>query len=193
MGIFTCLTSGEQKCGKTKFKAIDYCRNRAYSTNLKIFTRCQSRRYIIDLVSTKNGLKKTMTQYAGTQGYCPKCHRNYAPERIRQYQRNKIYGYGFGAWVVYQRVALRLPYESIIESLSEQFSETISISQPIKFLKQYAEYYTETEKSITASLLRSPYIHADETKVNIKGTNWYVWVFTDERHVIFKLTETREA
>src|SRR6476659_1084325 len=41
MGIFTCLTSGEQKCGKTKFKAIDYCRNRAYSTNLKIFTRCQ--------------------------------------------------------------------------------------------------------------------------------------------------------
>lgn len=152
-----------------------------------------SRRYIIDLVSTKNGLKKTITQYAGTQGYCPKCHRNYAPERIRQYQRNKIYGYGFGAWVVYQRVALRLPYESIIESLSEQFSETISISQPIKFLKQYAEYYTETEKSITASLLRSPYIHADETKVNIKGTNWYVWVFTDERHVIFKLTETREA
>src|SRR5712691_11540742 len=41
MWIFTCLTSGEQKCGKTKFKAIDYCRNRAYSTNLKIFTRCQ--------------------------------------------------------------------------------------------------------------------------------------------------------
>jgi len=41
--------------------------------------------------------------------------------------------------------------------------------------------------------MRSPYIHADETKVNIKGTNWYVWVFTDERHVIFKLTETREA
>src|SRR5882672_11336696 len=43
MGIFTCLTSGEQKCGKTKFKAIDYCRNRAYSTNLKNFTRCQVR------------------------------------------------------------------------------------------------------------------------------------------------------
>jgi hypothetical protein len=36
-------------------------------------------------------------------------------------------------------------------------------------------------------------VHANETKVNIKGTNWYVWVFTDERHVIFKLTETRES
>src|SRR5438876_1198383 len=30
-----------------------------------------SRRYIIDLVSRKDGLKKTITQYAGTQGYCP--------------------------------------------------------------------------------------------------------------------------
>src|SRR6266436_8547407 len=41
MGTFTCLTSREQKCGKTKLKAIDYCHNRVYSTNLKIFTRCQ--------------------------------------------------------------------------------------------------------------------------------------------------------
>jgi predicted RecB family nuclease len=152
-----------------------------------------SRRYIIDLISTKNGLKKTITQYVGAQGYCPQCHRHYAPERIRQYQRNRAYGYGFGAWVVYQRVALRLPYESIVESLSEQFSEKISIGQPLKFLREYAAYYTETEKAITEHLLKSPYIHADETKVNIKGTNWYVWVFTDENYVIFKLTETREA
>jgi transposase len=151
-----------------------------------------SRRYIIDLVSTRNGLKKTITQYAGTQGHCRKCQRRYAPAQIRRYPRNRIYGHGFGAWVVYQRVALRLPYESIIESLSEQFSEKISTARLIDFLKQYAEYYTETEKSILEYLLSSPYVHADETKVNIKGTNWYVWVFTDERGVIFKLTETRE-
>jgi hypothetical protein len=42
-------------------------------------------------------------------------------------------------------------------------------------------------------MLQSPFIHADETKINIQGTNWYVWVFTDGRHVIFKLTETRES
>ena len=86
-----------------------------------------------------------------------------------------------------------LPYESIIESLSEQFSEHISTARLIDFLKQYAAYYAETEQSIMKCLLKSPYVHADETKVNIKGTNWYVWVFTDERHVIFKLTETRES
>jgi len=77
--------------------------------------------------------------------------------------------------------------------LSEQFSEKISTARLIDFIKQYADYYVETEKSIIEYLLSSPYVHADETKVNIKGTNWYVWVFTDERHVIFKLTETRES
>jgi hypothetical protein len=123
-----------------------------------------SRRYIIDLVSTRYGLKKIIKQYAGTHGYCRQCQRSYAPEQIRQYQRNTIYGYGFGAWVVYQRVALRLPYESIIESLLEQFGERISITQPTRFLNQYAEYYTETTKLITESLLRSSYIHADETQ-----------------------------
>ena len=152
-----------------------------------------SRRYIIDLVETKAGLKKTIKQYVGIQGYCQRCQRSYAPEQIRQYQKNTMYGHGLGAWVVYQRVALRLPYESIIESLLEQFSEKISISQPLRFLNQYAAYYAETEKSIIESLLRSQYIHADETKVNIKGHSWYVWVFTNERYVIFKLTETREA
>src|SRR5262249_36538005 len=95
-----------------------------------------SRRYIIDLVSTRNGLKKTIIQYAGTQGHCRKCQRDYAPARIRHYPRNHIYEHGFGAWVVYQRMALRLPYQSIIESLSEQFKEKISTARLIDFLKQ---------------------------------------------------------
>ena len=77
--------------------------------------------------------------------------------------------------------------------MSEQFSEKISTARLIDFLKQYADYYAETAKSITEHLLRSPYVHVDETKVNIKGSNWYVWVFTDEKHVMFTLKETREA
>jgi len=152
-----------------------------------------SRRYIIDLVETRSGLKKTLKQYVGMHGYCRRCHRSYAPKQIRQYQKNTLYGHGLGAWVVYQRVALRLPYESIVELLLEQFHEKISIAQPIRFLAQYAEYYAGTEKSIIESLLRGLYIHADETEVNIKSHSWYVWVFTNEKYVIFKLTETREA
>ena len=55
-----------------------------------------------------------------------------------------------------------------------------------------AGYYAETEKTLTASLLQSPCIHADETKISIKKTHWYIWVFTDGKRVLFRLTETRE-
>ena len=41
--------------------------------------------------------------------------------------------------------------------------------------------------------MESPFIHADETEINIQGANWYVWVFTDGKHVILKLRETRET
>jgi hypothetical protein len=42
-------------------------------------------------------------------------------------------------------------------------------------------------------ILASPFIHIDETKLNIQGVDHYVWVLTDGRHVVFRLTETRET
>ena len=42
-------------------------------------------------------------------------------------------------------------------------------------------------------MLKSPAIYVDETSIDIQGNNWYVWVFTDGKRVVFKLTETRET
>ena len=156
-------------------------------------TKTISKRFIVDLALTKNGIKKTITEYDGVKAFCSKCRKTYAPSGIRKYPRNKVYGHGFGAWIVYQRVALRLPYESIIESAFEQFSETISLAQPQFFLEKYAEYYASTIQKITEGLLKSSFVHVDETRVNIQGANWYVWVFTDGKNVILKLTDTRET
>lgn len=39
----------------------------------------------------------------------------------------------------------------------------------------------------------SPFVHVDETKINIQGVDQYVWVFTDGNYVVLKLTKTREA
>jgi hypothetical protein len=61
-----------------------------------------------------------------------------------------------------------------------------------EFIQDLGQYYTESEKVIVQILLKSPFIHADETKISIQGVNQYVWVFTDGNYVIFKLTETRE-
>jgi transposase-like protein len=56
-----------------------------------------------------------------------------------------------------------------------------------------AENYASTEKILLKDILASPFIHIDETKINIQGTNHYVWVLTDGIHVIFKMTDTRET
>jgi transposase-like protein len=61
------------------------------------------------------------------------------------------------------------------------------------FLKRSTKYYTSTEKTLLKRVLASPFVHVDETKINVQGTDHYVWVFTDGIHVVFRLTETREA
>jgi predicted RecB family nuclease len=169
----------------------------------KICPRCNSdltketalpaRRYIIDLVLTKNGIKKTISQYSGFKGFCKECRKNYEPLLIQQYPKNQVYGNGFGAWIIHQRVALRLPYESIVEASREYFNEEISVTLPLYFLQKFSVLYSETEKIIIDNLLKSLFIHVDETRVNIRGENWYVWVFANEKYVVYKLTETRES
>jgi predicted RecB family nuclease len=156
-------------------------------------TESISKRLIIDLVLAKNGMRKTITEYVGVRGYCAKCSHQYAPSALKEYGGSQVYGHGFRAWNVYQRVALRMPYDSIVEMMEEQFHEKIPGTSLPNFIRALACYYTKTEESITQRLLESPFIHADETPINIRGVNQYVWVFTDGRYVIFKLTATREA
>ncbi len=147
---------------------------------------------IINFVSTKGGVKKFITKYEGKKAYCQKCNCYYSPPDIVKLN-HVLYGHGFKAWVVYHRVALRLSYGLISEALEEQFDEEPAMGSMPKFVKDLARHYTETEKLITQHLLESPFIHVDETPINIQGSNQYVWVFTDGKYVIFKLSETREA
>jgi Transposase IS66 family/RNase_H superfamily len=156
-------------------------------------TERMSNRLIIDLILTKSGIKKTRTVYVGIQGYCSRCRRAYAPPDIRGYGRSQLYGHGFRAWVVYQRIAMRLPHRSIVEMANEQFNEKISAAFVQASINDFSHYYAETESIIIQHLLQSSFIHADETPVNIRGVSQYLWVFTDGKHVLFKLRESREA
>jgi transposase IS66 family protein len=73
------------------------------------------------------------------------------------------------------------------------FCEQVSDGSLVYFISGLAEYYTSTEKTLLKRILASPFVHVDETKINVQGTDQYVWVFTDGIHVVFRLTETREA
>jgi predicted RecB family nuclease len=146
---------------------------------------------IIDIVFVKNGIKKIVIKYIGKKGFCQKCQRNYNPPELKT--DYLAYGHGFQSWVVYHRLFLRLPYRVISQTVLDQFSEKISDGSMVNFLRYFSDFYSETEQLLAKNILQSSFIHADETKVNIQGVDQYVWVFTDGKHVVFKLTPTRES
>jgi hypothetical protein len=75
----------------------------------------------------------------------------------------------------------------------ELFHEPISQGSIVEIIRTFGLHYAESEQLNIERLLASPFIHADETKLNIQGTEQFVWVFTDGHHVVFRLTETREG
>ena len=141
---------------------------------------------LIDLHFTRQGCRKTVTMYRGAIGYCPTCEKSYAPQGIEQLG-GQLFGHGLQAWVIYQRMILRLPYRIIIQVMEEMFGERASLGTILKFFTRFAEYYVPTERLLLQQLLRSPFLHVDETKLSIQGTDQYVWVFTDGRHVCLQI------
>jgi hypothetical protein len=147
---------------------------------------------VIDLVFTKNGCRKTVTKYVGVKSWCPECRTLYNPAAFRE-QHSHLFGHGFQVWAVYQRVILRLPYAIIAQVMEHLFGVGISVGTVVEFLGNLAGYYSGTEAGLLQAILKSDFVHVDETKINIQGVDHYVWVFTDGQHVVFRLTETRET
>lgn len=147
---------------------------------------------IINLRFTKTGCRKTVAKYVGTQGYCRKCLRHYPPLKIKDLG-SQHFGHAFQAWVIYQRIVLRLPYRIILQEIDDLFNERMSEGTLINFIGYFAEYYGATEKFLMRRIWESPFVHVDETLINIQGVDHYVWVFTNGTYVVFRMTETRES
>jgi predicted RecB family nuclease len=148
---------------------------------------------LIDLhFPSQGGCRKTVVKYVGKKGYCQHCDKYYEPRGIEQLG-GQLFGHALQAWVIYQRLILRLPYRAILQVMEELFGERASLGTLLNFVTRFAGYYAPTERFLWQRLLRSPFVHVDETKLSIQGTDQYVWVFTDGTHVVFKMTATREA
>ena len=97
-----------------------------------------------------------------------------------------MFGHAFQAWTVYQRIVLRLPYRIIVQVTEHLFGIGLSTSTVVNFLGNFAGYYAPTEAAILQAILKSDFVHVDETKISIQGVDHYVWVFTDGKHVVFR-------
>ncbi len=171
-------------------KSLEYC---PIHFNKLTVSNYLSFKTIIDLIFSKNGVTKKVIRYFGNKSYCSQCRCYYPPPDISKYTPLQMYDRGFKIWIVYHRVSLRLPYRTIIQAIKEQFNESIARDTIKRFIKALGNEYLETENLLIENMLKSPAIYVDETPIDIQGKNWYVWVFTDGKRVVFKLTETRES
>jgi hypothetical protein len=60
-------------------------------------------------------------------------------------------------------------------------------------MREFADLYRPTERLLLSALLKSPAIHIDETKVNVRDVSKYAWGLTDGKRVVFMLSDTRET
>ena len=147
---------------------------------------------LVDLAFTKKGCHRRIVKYVGHVTYCPECNHVYSPPAIQRLC-HKLYGHNFQSWLIYQRIVLRLPLSAIDQSSDALFSDHLGLSTISGIVTQFAKKYTPTERLLLANILKSPFCHADETKINIHGANQHVFVLTDGRHVVFRLSPTRET
>jgi predicted RecB family nuclease len=146
----------------------------------------------IDLRLTRRGYKKIVNKYTGSRVACPRCQHDFPPPTIARL-KGRMFGHGFKAWAIYLRVSLRLSYRLITTLMEDLFGERTSEAVLVKFMRDLAEFYGRCERASLVRLLAGPFIHVDETRLSIQGTDHYVWVFTDGRRVLFRMTETRET
>jgi hypothetical protein len=83
--------------------------------------------------------------------------------------------------------------EIIVQVMDHLFGIGLCTTTLVGFVGNLAGYYASTEAALLRAILQSDFVHVDETKINIQGVDHYVWVFTDGKHVVFRMTETREA
>jgi uncharacterized CHY-type Zn-finger protein len=148
---------------------------------------------IVDLTFGKQGCRRLVTKYIGPKIHCPNCRKYYNPRAIRDLGKGRRYGTGLAAWIVNQRVVLRMPYSSICQCLLEMYDIHLGTATACEFIKESAKRYANTERKIIELLRLSPFVHVDETQISIEGVNHYVWVFTNGSYVVLKKTETRDA
>jgi hypothetical protein len=94
-------------------------------------------RVVMDLIFSKGGCKKRLIKYIGAKSYCKTCGCDYCPPAIA-IGHTQAFGDGFRAWVTYQRIALRQPYQAIAQMIDDMFGEHLSTSTVVSFVQHLA-------------------------------------------------------
>ncbi|MBU1201965.1 MAG: TM0106 family RecB-like putative nuclease [Nanoarchaeota archaeon] len=163
---------------------------------------------VLDLRISQYGIKKWIIQYDAHRYICNNCENRFLPaelKKIKYYSRKdpKLRGYikhkqeGIGhtllVWIIHQFLVNYTTFRSIEKSLKYYFKIPLDHRQIWEVKRTAATYYNKTFEEILQNLIKGKYIHIDETKVKLKTTSGYIWVFSNMDEVIYLYKPNREA
>ena len=170
---------------------IDPPRRCEHCSSDSVIKHARLSKVVQDLKLFAGGIKRWVIHYTSSRYLCRSCGKTFMPSSYHAIASCK-YGSTLLAWSTYRNIALRQSHGIINHELAEVFGYEASCDIAGKLKKRASQLYETTYSALESRLLKGRLIHADETKVSIKGIGGYVWAFTSLQEVIYKYSDTRE-
>jgi len=139
----------------------------------------------------RHGIKRWITRYRFHRYQCENCRAVFQPEQTC-WGKGK-FGSDIIAYSLYLNIELRLPQLHVAAKLNRLFGFHLDSASINGFKAKAAENYRDTYESLIQWLCSGRLLHADETKVNIRNKDGFVWVFANMEGVAYVYSETREG
>jgi len=170
-----------------------------FHTNISVCPNCHRRTKLRknppstlhDLQFGRFGIKRWIVTYQYCSAWCPRC--NFYSGRPSEFRLHSQYGRNLIAFVVFQVIGLCIPQQTVAEFLNRAFGMRIPECTVNGFKASAARRYDETRQRIMMEMVKGNLIHADETRIMLRGKPAYVWVFATFREVVYFYSETREG
>ncbi|OGA43453.1 MAG: hypothetical protein A3G24_12640 [Betaproteobacteria bacterium RIFCSPLOWO2_12_FULL_62_13] len=157
----------------------------------EMFGHGKKSKTVFDIRFMRHGVKRWVSRYRFHRYKCLTCGATFFPEQ-KWWTRSK-FGKDIVAYALYQNIGLRLPTESVLGSLNKLFGFHLPLGTTSAFKRAAAKAYEESYNTLVKSLCSGRLLHADETKVSVKGKTAFVWVFANLEEVAYIYSETREG
>jgi RNase_H superfamily/Transposase IS66 family len=145
-----------------------------------------------DIKWIKGGMKRWVTQTTITHHRCIDCGATCSSKPSQGMTRER-YGRELLNYAIYHLIQLHVSQYKLAGILQRLFSYPLSQQTITRMKNKAAKFYKETFEQIKRSLVRGHLIHADETRIGLKGRASYVWVFASMEAVVYIWSPTRGA
>jgi transposase len=160
-------------------------------SSAKFFKHTKYSKTILDLKFMRHGIKRWVARYRFHRYHCQGCGTVFQPEETC-WGKGK-YGSGVMAYSLYLNIELRLPQQHVAAMLNRLFGFPLDSSTIGRFKADAADNYKKTFDALVNSLCHGQLLHVDETKVDLRDKNGFVWVFANMEEVVSVYSDTREG